>query len=93
MFDRCFCAFPGPTNPNRAYLTSRMSHGHGKNDAVFHKYALPQRSIFQQLGQKGISWINYQNSTTGPGKGFLPDAAFCKWSLDTGTNSTNILPF
>jgi phospholipase C len=30
LFDRWFCAVPGPTNPNRAYITAGTSHGHGK---------------------------------------------------------------
>lgn len=76
LFDRWFAAVPGPTNPNRAYITSGTSHGHGHNDDDFENYALPQKSIFQALSEAGISWINYQNSTTGPGLGFNPDAAF-----------------
>lgn len=67
LFDRWFCAVPGPTNPNRAYITSGTSHGHGRNDADFGNFAMPQKSIFEQLSEKGISWTNYQNSTTGPG--------------------------
>ncbi|KAJ5937315.1 hypothetical protein N7454_004970 [Penicillium verhagenii] len=35
LFDRWFAAVPGPTNPNRAYLTSGTSHGHGTNDDAF----------------------------------------------------------
>jgi phospholipase C len=38
LFDRWFAAVPGPTNPNRAYLTSGTSHGHGKNDNAFNVY-------------------------------------------------------
>jgi phospholipase C len=92
LFDRWFAAVPGPTNPNRAYLTSGTSHGHGKNDNAFNIYGLPQRSIFQQLSEAGISWINYQNSTTGPGLGFNPDAAFYSWTLTSGAYKTNIAP-
>ncbi|KAL3422639.1 hypothetical protein PVAG01_06795 [Phlyctema vagabunda] len=92
LFDRWFAAVPGPTNPNRAYITSGTSHGHGKNDAAFTQYALPQRSVFQQLSEYNVSWINYQNSTTGPGLGFNPDAAFYEWTLESGAASTNIAP-
>jgi len=35
LFDRWFCSVPGPTNPNRAYITSGTSNGHGKNDEAF----------------------------------------------------------
>lgn len=90
LFDRWFCSVPGPTNPNRAYISgsyiyssknscsggnantgfvtaSGTSHGHGKNDDAFDVFALPQKSIFELLSENGISWTNYQNSTTGPG--------------------------
>ncbi|KAK8109735.1 hypothetical protein PG999_007872 [Apiospora kogelbergensis] len=67
-------------------------HGHGRNDDAFGEYGLPQKSIFEQLSEKNISWINYQNSTTGPGKGFLPDADFYKWTARSGANVTNVKP-
>lgn len=67
LFDRWFASVPGPTNPNRAYITSGTSHGHGMNDDAFTDYALPQKSIFELLSDNNITWINYQNSTTGPG--------------------------
>ena len=63
LFDRWFCSIPGPTNPNRAYVTSGTSHGHGRNDAAFNHFGLPQKSIFQQLDEAGISWINYEVSS------------------------------
>jgi phospholipase C len=91
LFDRWFAAVPGPTNPNRAYLTSGTSHGHGSNDNSFNVYGLPQRSIFQQLSEAGITWKNYQNSTGGPG-GFNPDAAFYEWTLSSGASETNVVP-
>jgi phospholipase C len=92
LFDRWFAAVPGPTNPNRAYLTSGTSYGHGKNDNAFNVYGLPQRSIFQQLSENNITWMNYQNSTTGPGLGFNPDAAFYNWTYTSGAYKTNIAP-
>ncbi|RDL41685.1 Uncharacterized protein BP5553_01664 [Venustampulla echinocandica] len=92
LFDRWFASVPGPTNPNRAYLTSGTSHGHGSNDNAFGVYGLPQKSIFQQLSENDITWMNYQNSTTGPGKGFNPDAAFYTWTGTSGKNKTNIAP-
>ncbi|KAL2008005.1 hypothetical protein VTN00DRAFT_7987 [Thermoascus crustaceus] len=87
LFDRWFCAVPGPTNPNRAYLTSGTSHGHGRNDAAFDVSGLPQRSIFQQLSERNITWINYSNTT-----GFLPDAMFYEWTAKSGKALTNVKP-
>ena len=91
LFDRWFCSVPGPTNPNRAYLTSGTSYGHGMNDAAFLRSALPQKSIFQQLSEKGISWANYENSTTADPP-FLPDALFYDWTANSITRKTNIKP-
>ncbi|EDP53506.1 hypothetical protein KXW98_006496 [Aspergillus fumigatus] len=87
LFDRWFAAVPGPTNPNRAYLTSGTSHGHGTNDPDFDRSALPQRSIFEQLSEHNISWINYSNTT-----GFLPDALFYRWTAVSGLGETNVRP-
>jgi phospholipase C len=87
LFDRWFAAVPGPTNPNRAYLTSGTSHGHGTNDPDFDRSALPQRSIFEQLSANNISWINYSNTT-----GFLPDALFYRWTAMSGLGETNVRP-
>ena len=87
LFDRWFAAVPGPTNPNRAYITSGTSHGHGKNDNDFNIALLPQRSIFQQLSEKGISWINYSNTS-----GFNPDSFFYTWTSCSGAARNNIKP-
>ncbi|TGO48592.1 hypothetical protein BOTNAR_0467g00030 [Botryotinia narcissicola] len=92
LFDRWFAAVPGPTNPNRAYITSGTSHGHGKNDNAFNVYGIPVKSIFEQLSENDITWMNYQNSTLGPGLGFNPDAAFYNWTLSSGAYKTNIAP-
>ena len=57
LFDRWFASIPGPTNSNRAYLTSGTSHGFG-NDSNFGVPpvpALPQVSIFQQLTEKNMT--------------------------------------
>ncbi|GAB1218285.1 hypothetical protein ATERTT37_007539 [Aspergillus terreus] len=85
LFDRWFAAVPGPTNPNRAYLTSGTSHGHGMNDDDFLTSALPQVSIFEQLSAANISWINYSNTTD-----FLPDALFYEWTATSGKGDTNV---
>jgi phospholipase C len=87
LFDRWFCAVPGPTNPNRAYITSGTSHGHGRNDADYLTSKIPSRSIFQQLSEKGVSWINYSNTTFT--FNFLPDALFYSWTVTSG-NAANV---
>lgn len=91
LFDRWFAAVPGPTNPNRAYLTSGTCNGHGSNDNSYLDSSLPQKSIFQQLTEKNISWINYQN-TTESSPSFLPDALFYEWTAKSGKGESNVLP-
>ncbi|KAJ5151328.1 uncharacterized protein N7482_010580 [Penicillium canariense] len=91
LMDRWFAAVPGPTNPNRAYLTSGASHGHGMNDDAFNQSALPQKSIFEQLSEKGITWKNYENSTKSDPP-FLPDALFYDWTARSTIGKTNVLP-
>ncbi|KAG6375750.1 phosphoesterase family-domain-containing protein [Boletus reticuloceps] len=86
LFDNWFCDVPGPTNPNRAYMTSGTSHGHGRNDLTFHIFGLPQRSIFQQLDEANITWINYYNSS------FNPDADFYAWTQTSGRSKTHVQP-
>ncbi|KAL4912887.1 phosphoesterase family-domain-containing protein [Aspergillus aurantiobrunneus] len=87
LFDKWFAAVPGPTNPNRAYLTSGTSHGHGFNDPGFDVSTLPQVSIFEQLAAANISWINYSNTT-----GFAPDAMFYRWTAHSGHAGKSIKP-
>ncbi|KAF8838111.1 phosphoesterase superfamily protein [Paxillus ammoniavirescens] len=86
LFDRWFCDVPGPTNPNRAYMTSGTSYGHGKNDNAFSVFGLPQRSIFQQLDENNVTWINYFNSS------FNPDAEFYTWTNTSGRAATKVKP-
>ncbi|KAJ5156367.1 hypothetical protein N7492_009170 [Penicillium capsulatum] len=75
LFDHWFAAVPGPTNPNRAYLTSGTSDGHGENDKAFLESTLTQTSIFEMLDEGGITWANYENSTQSDPP-FQPDALF-----------------
>ena len=86
LFDQWFCAVPGPTNPNRAYITSGTSFGHGRNDDAYNNVAIPTRSIFQELSEKGIPWINYFNSS------FAPDSLFYNWTVSSGAAKTNVKP-
>ncbi|KAJ3260665.1 hypothetical protein HK103_000297 [Boothiomyces macroporosus] len=94
LFDEWFCAVPGPTNPNRAYVTSGTSHGSGDNDDSIYSFGgFTHRSIFQQLTENGVSWINYSNSSgTSTGyiekyhsaNGFNPDSLFYDWTWSSG---------
>ncbi|KAF8552983.1 phosphoesterase-domain-containing protein [Imleria badia] len=86
LFDNWFCDVPGPTNPNRAYITSGTSYGHGRNDGTFNVFGLPQRSIFQQLDEANVTWINYYNSS------FNPDAEFYAWTRTSGRSKTHVQP-
>jgi phospholipase C len=90
LFDRWFASIPGPTDPNRAYLTSGTSHGHGDNGEVFYNAGMPQKSIFEQLSEKGISWINYENTTNIGAGSFPPDAMFYEWTAKSAKDQ--ILP-
>jgi len=58
--------------PARAYLTSSASPGHGKNDNSFNIFGLPQRSIFQQLSENNVTWINYFNTSFNPEQHSIP---------------------
>ncbi|KAJ6096210.1 Phosphoesterase [Penicillium sp. IBT 16267x] len=76
----------GPTNPNRAAVVSGTSAGHGYNDDTFGTYAFTQRSIFEQLGETGHSWLNYWE-TDGTG----PEATWFEWTNKTN-NSDKVVP-
>ncbi|KAJ5178818.1 hypothetical protein N7492_002028 [Penicillium capsulatum] len=71
---------PGPTNPNRAYLLSGTSAGHGTNDRDFEidVHGLKQRSIFQQLSETNHTWKNYYTYTG------MIDAYFFDWTFTSG---------
>jgi phospholipase C len=47
---------------------------------------LPQRSIFQQLSENNVTWINYFNSS------FNPDAEFYTWTQTENKIATNVKP-
>lgn len=67
-----------PTNPNRAYVLSGTSAGHGTNDDAFSDYGLTQRSIFQQLSETNHTWKNYYTNTG------MVDAWFFEWTKTSG---------
>ncbi|KAJ3409940.1 hypothetical protein HDV05_004162 [Chytridiales sp. JEL 0842] len=79
LFDKWHASVPGPTNPNRAFLTAGTSGGRGYNGT------LKERSIFQVLSEKGITWKNYQDSA------FPPDAMFYEWTRKNALG--NVVPF
>ncbi|KAJ5088006.1 hypothetical protein N7456_011622 [Penicillium angulare] len=73
---------PGPTYPNRAYVLSGTSAGHGANDNSFDAdvHGLKQRSIFQQLSETNHTWKNYYtDKDTG-----MVDAYFFDWTFTSG---------
>ncbi|KAJ6083718.1 hypothetical protein N7467_007853 [Penicillium canescens] len=78
---------PGPTNPNRAYVLSGTSAGHGTNDDAFNSdvHGLTQRSIFQQLSETNHTWKNYYTSTD------MVDAFFFDWTF-TSNNTDKAQP-
>ncbi|KAJ3314275.1 hypothetical protein HDV04_000641 [Boothiomyces sp. JEL0838] len=106
LFDSWFASVPGPTNPNRAYLTSGTSQGVANNSfSIFGFGGLTQRSIFQQLSENSITWINYANTTGSLTKayydmdtpssqitGFNPDSLFYNWTWSSGAFKTNVKP-
>jgi phospholipase C len=92
LFDRWFASVPGASNPNRAYLTSGTSYGQGQDKGLFYHSGLPQTSIFQQLSEKNVTWINYENTTNLGKSSSPPDSLFYKWTTKSGKSKTNVLP-
>ncbi|KAG6811044.1 hypothetical protein H0H92_009203 [Tricholoma furcatifolium] len=79
-FNHWHSDIPGPTDPNRAAICSGTSHGSGSNDATFSDHAHPQMSIFQQLTELGLTWLNYVDPAGGTG----PDAEYFNWTYTSG---------
>ncbi|KAJ5702421.1 hypothetical protein N7488_009969 [Penicillium malachiteum] len=81
-FNHWHSDLPGPTAPNRAYVLSGTSAGHGSNDDAFDadKHGLMQRSIFQQLTETNRTWKNY---ITDPAEQ-MADALFFNWVYTSG---------
>ncbi|KAL3828696.1 hypothetical protein ACJIZ3_017498 [Penstemon smallii] len=62
VFDRWFASVPASTQPNRLYVHSGTSHGATSNIAALLAKGYPQRTIFDDLDDAGISLgIYYQN--------------------------------
>ncbi|KAJ5621304.1 hypothetical protein N7528_006087 [Penicillium herquei] len=84
IFNHWHSDVPGPTNPNRAYVLSGTSAGHGTNDDAFDSsiHGLKQRSIFQQLSETNHTWKNYYTNTD------MIDAYFFDWTFTS--NNTHL---
>lgn len=75
-----------PTDPNRFALVSGTTHGHGTNLGTDYTFLLPQMSIFQALGEKNISWLNYWDTAGGTG----PDSKAFTWTLESGNENKTV---
>eukprot|EP00002_Diphylleia_rotans_P000142 TRINITY_DN1007_c0_g1_i1.p1 TRINITY_DN1007_c0_g1~~TRINITY_DN1007_c0_g1_i1.p1 ORF type:complete len:499 (+),score=97.49 TRINITY_DN1007_c0_g1_i1:47-1543(+) len=58
-FDRWFCSVPGPTMPNRYYFNSATSHGDAENLVFPMVVGYPQKTIYEQLDEAGLTWASY----------------------------------
>ncbi|KAJ4837774.1 Phosphatidylglycerol/phosphatidylinositol transfer protein [Turnera subulata] len=62
VFDRWFASVPSSTQPNRLFVHSGTSAGATSNIPALLAKGYPQRTIFENLEDAGISWgIYYQN--------------------------------
>lgn len=62
VFDRWFASVPASTQPNRLYIHSATSHGATSNIASLLALGYPQRTIFENIDDAGLSFsIYYQN--------------------------------
>ncbi|KAH7294391.1 hypothetical protein KP509_28G069100 [Ceratopteris richardii] len=60
--DRWFASVPSSTQPNRLYIHSATSYGATSNEASKLTAGYPQRTIFDDLSEAGLSFgIYYQN--------------------------------
>ncbi|KAG6411404.1 hypothetical protein SASPL_129486 [Salvia splendens] len=62
LFDRWFASVPASTQPNRLYVHSGTSHGAVSNYTVKLAMGFPQRTIFDDVADAGLSFgIYFQN--------------------------------
>ncbi|XP_010938556.1 non-specific phospholipase C2 [Elaeis guineensis] len=65
LFDRWFASVPASTQPNRLYVHSATSHGATSNIASMLAKGYPQRTIFENIYDAGLSFgIYYQSIPT-----------------------------
>ncbi|KAJ3102081.1 hypothetical protein HDU97_000795 [Phlyctochytrium planicorne] len=105
LFDRWFASVPGPTNPNKAFITSATSGGRGDNSDDFQKGLLTQKSIFQLLSESGKTWwaslycseskqliVTKRKNYDGSFTGSPPDAKMYKWVNSNPEALKNVVP-
>jgi phospholipase C len=66
VFDRFFCAHPGPTWPNRLYTLAGTSAGATETGTWYQNKVgqlFPQKTFFDQLAEEGLPWKLYFNDT------------------------------
>jgi phospholipase C len=66
LMDHFFAAHPGPTWPNRLYTLSATSAGSTSTGSWYQNKVgklFPQRTIFDQVAEAGLTWRNYYNDT------------------------------
>jgi len=66
LMDRFFAAHARPTWPNRLFMLSATSAGLTETGPWYHNevgHLFPQRTIFDQLQEEGLTWRNYYNDT------------------------------
>ncbi|XP_008803348.2 non-specific phospholipase C2-like [Phoenix dactylifera] len=62
VFDRWFASVPASTQPNRLFVHSATSHGATGNNASLLVKGYPQRTIFENMDDAGLSFgIYHQN--------------------------------
>ncbi|EOO02651.1 putative phosphoesterase superfamily protein [Phaeoacremonium minimum UCRPA7] len=77
----------GPTDPNRLAATSGSSHGHGTNLGTDYTYQFDVPSIFEAVGERNLTWLNYWDTAGGTG----PEAKAYTWTQATN-NSDKVVP-
>ena len=67
LMDRFFASVPGPTWPNRLFHLTGTSAGLTETSNPWYRGVtgklFPQRSIFDQIREAGLTWRNYVNDT------------------------------
>lgn len=77
VMDRFFAAMPGPTWPNRQFTIAATSAGQTETGTWYRNEPgklFPQRTIFDQVEEAGLTWRNYYNDT--PWELFMEKMAF-----------------
>ncbi|CAG8505146.1 2633_t:CDS:2 [Ambispora leptoticha] len=62
LFDGWYASVPGPTNPNRLYIHTATSNGAYETTNHDELIGFDQRSIYDNLDEKNITWKNYYST-------------------------------